>query len=44
MREKVAIECKQFDIKFRRIPEGYNLYNKKSTFISPINTFPWRET
>ena len=26
------------------IPEGYNLYNNISTFISPIYTFPWRET
>ena len=23
---------------------GYNLYNNHSTFISPIYTFPWRET
>ena len=26
------------------IPKGYNLYNNKCTFISPIYTFPWRET
>ena len=25
------------------IPKGYNLYNNNCTFISPINTFPWRE-
>ena len=25
-------------------PETYNLYNNNSTFISPIYTFPWRET
>ena len=26
------------------IPEGYNLYNNSGTFVSPIYTFPWRET
>ena len=26
------------------IPKGYNFYNNNSTFISPIYTFPWRET
>ena len=26
------------------IPEGYNLYNDICTFVSPIYTFPWRET
>ena len=26
------------------IPQGYNLYNNNSTFISLIHTFPWRET
>ena len=24
--------------------KGYNSYNNKCTFISPIYTFPWRET
>ena len=33
------------DIKFSTIPKGYNLYNNNnSTFVSPIYTFPWRET
>ena len=26
------------------IPKGYNLYDNNCTFISPIYTFPWRET
>ena len=26
------------------ISNGYNLYNKNSTFISPMYAFPWRET
>ena len=26
------------------ISKGYNLYNNNCTFISPIYTFPWRET
>ena len=26
------------------ISNGYNFYNINSTFISPIYTFPWRET
>ena len=25
-------------------PKGYNLYNNHCTFLSPIYTFPWRET
>ena len=25
-------------------PEGYNLYNINSSFVSTISTFPWRET
>ena len=24
--------------------KGYNLYNNNSTFVSPIHTFPWRQT
>ena len=31
-------------IKNSTIPKGYNLYNNNCTFISPIYTFPWRET
>ena len=26
------------------VPQGYNLYNNNCTFVSPIYTFPWRET
>ena len=26
------------------IPKGYNVYDNNCTFISPIYTFPWRET
>ena len=26
------------------VPNSYNLYNNICTFISPIYTFPWRET
>ena len=26
------------------IPEGYSLYNNNCTSVSPIYTFPWRET
>ena len=26
------------------VSEGYNLNNNYCTFISPIYTFPWRET
>ena len=26
------------------IPEGNNLYNHNCTSVSPIYTFPWRET
>ena len=28
----------------RPVPKSYNLYNYNCTFISPIYTFPWRET
>ena len=26
------------------IPKGYHLCNNNCTFISPIYTYPWRET
>ena len=32
------------DINFGTIPKGYNLYIKQRNLISPISTFPWRET
>ena len=44
MREKSLNKYKQSMIKKGAKPEGYNLYNKNSIFISPIYTFPWRET
>ena len=45
MREKSFNKYKQSsDFMNGTIPKGYNLYNNNSTFISPIYTFPWRET
>ena len=44
MREKSLIKYKQSMILKGTIPQGYSLYDKNSTFISPIYTFPWRET
>ena len=45
MREKSFNKYKQSeDFMNNTIPKGYNLYNINSTFISPIYTFPWRET
>ena len=35
---------KMIFIKNGTIPKGYNLDNNNCTFISPIYTFPWRET
>ena len=32
------------NIMISTIPKGYHLYNKNCTFISPIHTYPWRET
>ena len=32
------------NIMISTIPKGNNLYNNTCTFISPIYTFPWRET
>ena len=32
------------NIMISTIPKGNNLYNHTCTFISPIYTFPWRET
>ena len=36
--------AKMIFIKNGTIPKGYQLYNNNCTFISPIYTFPWRET
>ena len=45
MREKGFNKCKQSMIfKKSTMPEGYNLYNINGIFVSPIYTFPWRET
>ena len=43
MREKFQQMQTVNDIKFSTIPKGYNLYDNR-TFISPIHTFPRRET
>ena len=43
MREKSS-EYKQSNVNNCTVLEGNNLYNIHRTFISPIYTFPWRET
>ena len=43
MREKSS-EYKQSNVNNCTVLEGNNLYNNNCTFISPIYTFPWRET
>ena len=43
MREKSS-EYKQSNVNDCTVLEGNNLYNNNRTFISPIYTFPWRET
>ena len=43
MREKVSVQNANSLI-FSTILKGDNSYNNNCTFISPIYTFPWRET
>ena len=45
MREKGFMETNsQMILTNGTKPKGYHLSNHNSTFISPIYTFPWRET
>ena len=37
-------KCNSRNILQSTVPKGYILYNNKCTFVSPIYTFPWRET
>ena len=43
MREKSS-QYKQSNVNNCTVLEGNNLSNNNCTFISPIYTFPWRET
>ena len=43
MRENSLNKYKQSKILKGTIPDGYNLCNINSTFISPIYAFPWPE-
>ena len=43
MREKSS-KYKQSNVNNCTVLEGNNLYNNNCTFVSPIYTFPWRET
>ena len=46
MRERISNGFKQSKVIYKRWynTESYNIYINNCTFISPIYTFPWRET